>query len=147
MADFYATARSNYIKVKDIEKAKTSLAPFGNTIHIHPTHPEYFMVEGHDGGIQNNTIVDGEEKTIDWRQWAMEHLVPGQTLIMVYAGAEKLRYVSAGAEAYTWNGKVVNVDLMQTLDQRLRRIGLQRDQIAMPQYTEISTWEPGQQGA
>lgn len=43
MADFYATSRSNYIKVKDMEKATASLAPFGNTIHIHTTHPEYFV--------------------------------------------------------------------------------------------------------
>ena len=143
MADFYATARSNYVKVKDVEKAKQSLSDFGNTIHVHSTYPEYIMIEGGSSGFltwcQND---DGEEKCLLWRDWCLEHLVAGQTLILIYVGNEKLRYLAAGAEVYTWDGRQLEVDLMTILTRGLRDIGVSPDQVALPQYTTVCTWEP-----
>ena len=143
MADFYATARSNYVKVKDVEKAKESLRDYGNTVHVHNTYPEYIMIEGGSSGFltwcQND---DGEEKCLLWRDWCLEHLVAGQTLILIYVGNEKLRYLAAGAEVYTWDGRQLEVDLMTILTRGLRDIGVSPDQVALPQYTTVCTWEP-----
>lgn len=40
MANFYATSRSNYVKVKDVEKATESLKCFGNRVHVHDIYPD-----------------------------------------------------------------------------------------------------------
>lgn len=143
MADFYATARSNYVKVKDVEKAKESLRDYGNTIHVHSTYPEYIMIEGGCSGFLTLCCDDdGEDQYLLWRDWCLEHLVAGQTLILIYVGNEKLRYLAAGAEVYTWDGRQLEVDLMNILTRGLRDIGVSLDQVALPRYTTICSWEP-----
>ena len=140
MGNYYATSRSNYVQVKDVQAVKASMEQFGNIIHQHSTEQNFIMIEGGDDA--GFSTMYGEEIFLDWRQWVMEHLVPGQTLVLIYVGNEKLRYLAAGAEAYTWDGRCVCVDMKNTLIRALLDIGVAVHLVAMPEYQEICQWKP-----
>lgn len=139
MANFYATSRSNFVLVKDVQAAIDSLKHYDIPIHRHPTNKNAIMLAGgDDSGTFNSSYVDEESNDIylDLAEWASSHLQQGQVLILVSAGAEKLRYVSAWAEAYTWKGEVITVDLIETLFSTLQsELGIAPSEVADPSYT------------
>ena len=143
MAKFNSISRSNYVKVKDVEAAKKSIERFGNTVHLHPVKSEFIMIKGCDTGFATSLFDEnGNNEVLYFRNWAQEHLAVGQTLILTYMENEELMHLSAGAEVYTWDGRAIVVDLMSTLQRGLKDIGVQEDQVALPEYTTICTWEP-----
>ena len=117
MANWYGTSRTNFVRVKNVEAAKASLEDFNNTIHTHPLQPDFIMISGDDDGdFSTSALVDlddggDEEVELDWAEWAQKHLAEGQVLIMMSAGAEKLRYVSGYAKAYSWMGNELTITL------------------------------------
>lgn len=138
MADFFATSRSNYVLVKDVTAAIEALKDFDIPIHRHPKNANAIMLAGCDAdGTFSSTAYEGLVETyLDLAEWASTHLVEGQVLVLVSAGAEKLRYVSAWAEAYTWDGEVVTVDLLTSLFSRLQSdLGIPPSEVADPSYT------------
>ena len=139
MADFYATSRSNYVIVKNVDAAIASLKHYDIPIHRHPTNSYAIMLAGgDDNGTFNSSYVDesGDEIHLDLAKWASSHLQQGQVLVLVSAGAEKLRYVSAWAEAYTWKGEVVTVDLLETLFKKIyEKLNIDAIEVADPSYT------------
>ena len=140
MADFFATSRSNYVLVKDVTAAIEALKDFDIPIHRHPKNANAIMLAGCDAdGTFSSSYVDentGEDIYLDLAEWASTHLVEGQVLVLVSAGAEKLRYVSAWAEAYTWDGEVITVDLLTSLFSRLQSdLGIAPSEVADPSYT------------
>lgn len=142
MADFYATSRSNYVLVKDVTAAIEALKDFDIPIHRHPKNANAIMLAGcDDNGTFNSSYVDedGDDIYLDLAEWTSTHLVEGQVLVLVSAGAEKLRYISAWAEAYTWKGEVVTVDLLTSLFSRLQsELGIAPSEVADPSYTNLA---------
>ena len=140
MADFYATSRSNFVLVKDVKAAIESLKDFDIPIHRHPTNSNAIMLAGCDGdGTFNFSYTDDEEEVyLDLTEWAATHLQEGQVLVLVSAGAEKLRYVSAWAEAYTWKGEVVTVDLLDVLFSKIyEKLDIAQIEVADPSYDNL----------
>ena len=141
MADFYATSRSNYVLVKDVDAAIEALKDFDIPVRRHPKNANAIMLTGCDGD-GTFSIVSYEELVetyLDLQEWCKKHLVEGQVLILVSAGAEKLRYVTAWAEAYTWKGEQVSVDLLGTLFSRLQsELGIDPKSVADPSYTNLA---------
>ena len=138
MANFYATSRSNYVIVKDVQAAVDSLKPYDIPIYCHPTNSYAIMLTGCDanGTFNSSYLGESEENYVNLAKWASTHLADNQVLVLVSAGAEKLRYVSAWAEAYTWKGEVVTVDLLDTLFSRLQKeLGIDPSEVADPSYT------------
>ncbi len=139
MADFYATSRSNFVLVKDVTAAIDSLKHYNIPIHRHPANKNAIMLAGGDyNGMFNPSYVDesGDEIHLDLAEWASSHLQQGQVLVLVSAGAEKLRYISAWAKAYTWKGEVVTVDLLTSLFSKLQSdLGIAPSEVADPSYT------------
>lgn len=138
MSNWYGTSRSNYVRVKDVEQALAALEPFSNNIHRHPTETDAIMISGDDdtGDFSTQTLDDdGDEMDLDWGAWAREHLKQGQILVLISAGAEKLRYVSAWAEAYNDKGDYVCVDLARAIDERIADVF--GAPYADPQYQEV----------
>lgn len=139
MADFYATSRSNFVLVKDVTAAMKALKSFATQIHRHPDNSNAIMLAGcRSNGTFRSYYVDesGDEIHLDLAKWASTHLADNQVLVLVSAGAEKLRYISAWAEAYTWKGEVVTVDLIETLFSRLQsELGIAPSEVADPSYT------------
>lgn len=143
MANFNGTARSNYVKVKDVAAATAALEPFDNEIHKHPDNADYIAIFGgcYDTGTLITTREDdeGEVEELDFAAWAQEHLAPGQVLVLMTAGAEKQRYVSAWAEAHTWDGRSVAIRLDTALDNLIRsELGLDPDTVAPATYLYFS---------
>ena len=98
------------------------------------------MLAGCEGdGTFNLSYTDGDEDVyLDLAKWASTNLVEGQVLVLVSAGAEKLRYVSAWAEAYTWKGEVVSVDLFDALFSKIyEKLNLGEIEVADPSYTNL----------
>ncbi len=115
MANWCGTARTNYVRVKDVDALKELLEPFEVEVYTHPTMPRYVMLTPSSmsdyGGFNfNNQDEDGNEVEFDWPDIAA-HLDEGQILVAVEAGAEKLRYVSGFAVAVAWDGRVTDVNL------------------------------------
>ena len=141
MANFYATSRSNYVIVKDVQAAIESLKPYGIPIHRHPTNKNAIMLAGcnNNGTFSSSYVVEsGEDIYLDLAEWSATHLQQGQVLVLVSAGAEKLRYVSAWAEAYTWKGEVVTVDLLETLFSKIyEKLDIDAIEVADPSYTNL----------
>ena len=139
MANFLATSRSNFVIVKDVDAAIESLKPYDIPIHRHPTNKNAIMLAGcEDNGTFSSSYVDdnNEDIYLDLAEWATTHLADNQVLVLVSAGAEKLRYISAWAEAYTWKGEVVTVDLLTSLFSRLQSdLGIAPSEVADPSYT------------
>jgi hypothetical protein len=107
MANYYASARSNYFKVKDHEAFKQALAPF-----------DVQIIEDERGVVIFSNSDEG------WSWWNSEtdedtygsevispHLADGEVCILMEAGAEKLRYISGYAVAFTNEGREVSVSL------------------------------------
>ena len=141
MANFYATSRSNFVIVKDVDAAIASLKPYDIPIHRHPTNKNAIMLAGcEDDGTFSSFYVDesGEDVYLDLAEWAATHLADNQVLVLVSAGAEKLRYVSAWAEAYTWKGEVITVDLIETLFKKIyEKLDIDAIEVADPSYTNL----------
>ena len=138
MADFYATSRSNFVLVKDVKAAIESLKDFDIPIHRHPTNSNAIMLAGCDGdGTFNFSYTDGDDVHLNLAEWCKTHLVENQVLVLVSAGAEKLRYVSAWAEAFTWKGEVISVDLLDVLFSKIyEKLGTSVE-VADPSYTNL----------
>ena len=140
MANFLATSRSNYVLVKDVQAAIASLKNYDIPIHRHPTNKNAIMLAGcHANGTFNSSYLgESEENYVNLAEWAATHLVEGQVLVLVSAGAEKLDYVSAWAEAYTWKGEVVTVDLLETLFSKIyEKLDIDAIEVADPSYTYL----------
>ena len=140
MADFYATSRSNYVIVKDVQAAIESLKPYDIPIHRHPTNKNAIMLAGcnSNGTFSSSYVDDNEDIYLDLAEWSAAHLADSQVLVLVSISAEKLRYVSAWAEAYTWKGEVVTVDLLETLFSKIyEKLGIDAIEVADPSYTNL----------
>ena len=139
MADFLATSRSNYVIVKNVDAAIKSLKPYDIPIRHHPKNKNAIMLAGcHANGTFNSSYVDesGDEIYLDLAEWASTNLADNQVLVLVSAGAEKLRYISAWAEAYTWKGEVITVDLLDTLFSKIcENLDIDAIEVADPSYT------------
>jgi hypothetical protein len=133
MANYYATARSNYFAVKDKTTFRSWAARTG--LHIlEPTHrdkvadgiPRYGITpaDGDDSGWP--TLRYNEESNdyddIDVPGQLSEHLADDEVAILMEVGNEKLRYVSGSAVAVNNQGKSVFLNL-GTIYRKARHLG------------------------
>lgn len=114
MANYYATARSNYFRVKDsitfeswVESRQT-LGTFKKDVGGETLYAIY-----DDGGDANGwPLYDVEtDEPIDLAAELAEHLVDGEVAVLFEVGAEKLRYVLGSAVAVRSDGKVLQLHL------------------------------------
>lgn len=134
MANYYATARSNYFAVKD-ESAFREWADRCGLDILEPCLAEV-TADGirrygitpkgdEDGGGWPTYIADDETDDyvdIDLPNELAAHLVPGEVAILVETGSEKLRYVSGSAVAVNHKGRCVRLDL-NSIYRSARRLG------------------------
>jgi hypothetical protein len=117
MANYYATTRSNYVEIKKghEEAFKDNAQKAGFTVSEHKDKQRTYclLVDQDDyGGIpQFYTDEDCNETEIDWKKDFADHLVDGEVLHIMEAGAEKLRYVTGIAMFIRSNGKVDYVSI------------------------------------
>jgi len=138
MADSKCTARTNYVRVKDIDAAMKSLEPFDVDVYVHETQKDALMVGNEHGGSVSLSRFDEAGKIIHigWGDWCKAHLLEGQILVIQEVCAEKLRYTSGYAAAYSQNGEYVCVRLDSALDSAIKaKFGDVK--YAGPNYSEV----------
>lgn len=124
MADYIATARTNYVRFKDEAALKQALAladKYGlSTYHDQPEEPLCAMFYSDDGSL---SLYDNEtEEDADWDVIATL-MDDDQVLIAMEAGAEKLRYIGGYAQAWNSKGECISLVLSDIYRMALEKWG------------------------
>lgn len=140
MASWYGTARSNYVKIKDVEGLEKSLAPFPIRIAEGDGKNEgkvCFLSEEPDSGGWPGSYYDHEtDEEIEFLVAARicPFMEDDQILVMMEAGAEKLRYITGNAQAYNAKGEECWMQLSDIYAKAADRFGVPRESIAAAEY-------------
>ena len=123
MANYYATARSNYFAVKD-ETAFREWADLLRLTILEPDHrnkvadgiPRFGIASGDrdDSGGWPTSLADeetGDYEDIDVHEQLAAHLADNEVAVLMEVGNERLRYVSGMAVAINNKGRTVRVNL------------------------------------
>lgn len=121
MANWYATARSNYFRVKDEAAFRLEAAKLGLDVNpLRAKDETLFMVtpnmDRSDSGdwptwSLNETDEDGDMVELDIAGTLAKHLVEDEIVVLMESGAEKVRYVTGHATAFNSLGKRIDLDL------------------------------------
>lgn len=112
MADWYGACRTNYVQVKDPAAFEKEFAPF-SVQAVYDEQGRVALLSTDEHGGWPSSVEDeetGEELEFDFGL-AVPHLVEGQVLVVLCSGAEKLRYITGDAIAYSWDNRIVSVDI------------------------------------
>lgn len=133
MANYYATARSNYFAVKD-EMTFRQWAEFTGLNVLEPTHANVtangirrFAITP-DNGDENGwpsereNAESGEFDEVDVSAELAAYLRDGEVAILMEVGSEKLRYLCGYATAVNSAGKSVHMSL-EGIYARARKLG------------------------
>lgn len=121
MANYIATCRSNYFKVKDPETFLAAMELIPNIVVDSDNNDETFYILGDDpdGAGWPNWIYDdetGEETEVDLFATVANHLQDGEVAVFMEAGAEKQRYVIGCAVAVNSKGECRTIHLHDIYD-------------------------------
>lgn len=130
MADWIGTARSNYVKIADLEGLQAALVNFGIEIGKHDEHDTYCLLavgDGDGGWPSFSYDEDDNEIEFSFESLVMPFVAEGEVLVVMEAGAERLRYVSGHASAYIRRGDQVSstsLSLNDIYDKACREFGV-----------------------
>ncbi len=138
MASWYGTARSNYILVRDLDAFKAALEPWPVEVHRADgsTNVVCLVSEELDSGGWPSIRYDDEDNDIEFdpAKLICPHMVEGQVLVMMEAGAEKTRYITGVAQAYDHTGECVEVNLVDIYQLAAAKFGVDRSSITSCEY-------------
>lgn len=112
MANWYGSARTNYVRVKDMDGLVAALEPFPIEIADDGEGRVCFLSTECDSGGWPSFSFDeetDEEIEFDFQEHVVPFLDDNEVLIAMEVGAEKLRYLSGQAVAYHPDGEQVLV--------------------------------------
>jgi hypothetical protein len=123
MANYYASERTNYFRVKD-EVAFRQFADRFNLTVIDDSEGRFGLLPGNytDDGTFPTYLPDTDED-FDFLAALSEHLEKGSIAVRVQAGAEKLRYICGFAEAINHQGKTCHVSINSIYDLAAKELG------------------------
>lgn len=163
MANYYATARSNYFQVKDRAAFEAAMEPFDLSVEFETKvvpgnrYPRSFPEDqrndletaeyvcllwntGDTAGISQSywdedaNDGEGDFADVDLLQLISTHLVEGSVAVFEEAGAEKFRYISAYALAVNHLGDVVSININEIYDRAAAAFGIPKEQITPAIY-------------
>jgi hypothetical protein len=137
MANWYGAARSNYVKIKDINGLKKALEPFDININEDTEGGLVCFLRGDssDGAWPSYSEDDeGNELEFSFENYVVPYMAPNQVLITMEAGAEKLRYITGVACAYHSDGGVVAVSLYDIYALAEKEFGASHGYISPAEY-------------
>lgn len=141
MANYYGQERTNYFKVKDVEKFKAWADQFGLEIIETKEQQEPFETlygllpdtsNDDDGCFSIWNEDDGER--IEFIDELSKHLTEGEIAIVVGSGAEKLRYISGYATAVNHAGEQVGISINDIYAKAADFFGKPVDRITRAEY-------------
>lgn len=111
MSQWYGTARSNYVRIKDMAALKEAIKDINITIETDPEGRVAFFGNDSDSGGWPTVEIDDGYEPFDPAVSICPHMQEGEVLVCMQAGAEKQRYVTGHALAYSHLGQVCGVNL------------------------------------
>ena len=119
MANYYASARTNYFQVKNMQSFMSEIEGLDNGLAVHskddspkssePGNEDMVCILANcEGGWPS---CDQDYNEIDWPDFFQRHLLENHVAIVMESGAEKLRYIIGHSTAYTWDGRIVEVSI------------------------------------
>lgn len=144
MAEWKGSARSNYFAVKDEEAFRDMIATRLPEIEVHNASPSNEAsrqgklslsvgADSEDGGWPSSILDESGDEEIDDGEVTIAsliapHLVEGEIVVMLEAGAEKLNYISASAKAFNHEGREVSLCLLDIFAMAKKEFGKEPDQ-------------------
>lgn len=120
MANYYASARTNYFAVTDLEAFKADLESKTSSVEVVSKEEDGLTLVALLGSDDDGAGFpfeyedeDGEYVELDWAEIFKAHLEDGWVAIIMESGAEKLRYIAGYAVAYNSKGETVDINLDQ----------------------------------
>lgn len=108
MANYGGFGRTNYFKVKDAEAFKAAAAPFGD-VHEGKDDTMCVLATSESGDFDAWDEETDEECSL--ADILPDHLADGEIVVLMGAGAEKLRYISGWAIAVHSSGEIERLTL------------------------------------
>ena len=103
MANYYASCRSNYFKVVDVDKFKAAM-PAGIEVDVEDDGTVVILGADPDGAGWPSSIYNDETDEFDdfdLEEAIAPHLQPDSWCVLQEVGAEKLRYLVGYSVAFT----------------------------------------------
>jgi hypothetical protein len=139
MANWYGSARSNQFTVTDMDGLKHALAPFGDIEIAERGDKVCLLVTDGDYGGWRSVVFDEQDEEIEFDPAV--HIMPyakeGEVVVLMEAGAEKLRYITGNAQAFIRKGDEVRskyLDLSQIYQMAADEFGIDVAQINVAEY-------------
>jgi len=127
MSNWYGTARSNYVRVKDTEAFRAWVGTLPD-VDLAEKEGAFALFVGRDSDTGAWPSVrsgpDDREEDIDIDAEIAKHLAPGEVFIYCECGAEKLRYLTGWATAVNEVGDTLHIsidDIYALVKQRWNR--------------------------
>ena len=114
MANYYASARTNYFKVKDPKAFKQWVDTLPDVAaDFRKKDGKYVLLaEGEYGWTTERYNEDVEDyEAVNLEEEIVPHLAEGEVVILQEIGAEKLRYLHGYSVAVAWTGETIRVDI------------------------------------
>jgi hypothetical protein len=125
MANYYATTRSNYFRVKDAKAFEAWCKKRFLDVWTSEDHPDCYAIAANDNGDGSGwPHFDSEtDDDIDFTTELAEHLDERDVAVLFEIGNEKLRYLVGVATAVNSNGRSVSVNLDEIYDRAKATLG------------------------
>jgi hypothetical protein len=115
MANWYGSARSNYVRVKDRETFMAWAQSLPDIEVVEQEGAFALLATSEDGGWPSFRRGEDQEaqgdESIDLAAEIAGHLAPGEVCIFQQIGAEKLRYLSGSAMAVNSAGETLQISI------------------------------------
>ena len=121
MANYYASCRSNYFRVKDEQAFVAAMADVPDIELFNKDGFYCLLGYGESGWPSYSLDEDDNEVEIDVESLVSEHLADEEVAIFVEVGSEKLRYLGGFAVAINNKGETrsLSLDSITTLAKEL----------------------------
>lgn len=126
MANYIASSRSNYFKVKDAEAFKDWASGLSGVVVWDKEDAFALAVDDDCGAWPSDRWVEEANDwiNIDFAQELSVHLQDDQVAVLMEVGAEKLRYLVGTAEAINAKGESIYLSLSQIYGMALEKFGI-----------------------
>ena len=114
VSNWYGAAKSNFVKVKDLDALRKALEPWSIKIQENCAADGKIclLASSDEGGWPSwGTDEEGADVEFSFADLVVPHLVEGEVLVVVEAGHEGLRCITGFAEAFDTKGGRVSLGL------------------------------------
>ncbi len=135
MANWYGASRSNYFTPTDKALLVESIKDFDIEVADGKNGKVALLATSEDGDWPSYFLdEDGDQQEFSFEDYVCPFLAEGEVMVLMTAGAEKLRYITGYAESYTKDGKVAGISINDIYKLTAEKLGIEQEKITHCQY-------------